>query len=104
MLSASRARTIARTEVAAASINSEMEAVKALDIPDMKKEWVSIQDSRTRDDDEVANHLEMNGKRVGINEKFHVDPDAEMDGPLDPSADASQNCNCRCALVYARGE
>lgn len=102
-LSDSRARTIARTEVAAVSINSEMEAVKALDIPDMQKEWVSVRDARSRDDDDIANHYDMNGKRVGLNEKFHVEPDADMDGPLDPTADASQIINCRCALVYTRG-
>jgi hypothetical protein len=69
----------------------------------MQKEWVSVRDARSRDDDEVANHYDMNGQRVGVNEKFHVNPDAEMDGPLDPSADASQIINCRCALVYTRG-
>lgn len=102
-LSASRSETIARTEIGIASSQGAQEAAKALDIPDLEKEWVSVQDDRTRDNPEVADHLSMNGTRVGINEKFIVPPDADMDGPGDPSAGAGQVINCRCVLAFARG-
>lgn len=101
-ISEARAVVIARTEVAIASNQSSMEAAKSLDIPDLKKEWVSVQDTRTRRDPTKADHLHMNGKRVGINEKFVVDPGVEMDGPLDPTAPAAQVVNCRCVMVFSR--
>ena len=49
--------------MAAASNNGSMEAVKALDIPGMLKEWVAVDDERTRDGDHGgADHLAMDGK------------------------------------------
>lgn len=101
-LSASRSQLIARTEVASASTKGSMEAVKALDVPNMLKEWVSVQDDRTRDggvgDD--ANHLDMDGVRIPIDDKFTVPPDATMEAPGDSNGGADQVCNCRCTLVY----
>jgi HK97 family phage portal protein len=102
-VSESRAMTIARTEMGIASNQGAFEAAKALDVPGLVKEWVSIQDDRTRDDDSEANHLDMNGVQVGMDEKFIVPPDSDMDGPGDPSAPAAQVINCRCAMVFSRG-
>lgn len=102
-LSPGRARTIARTEVSMASNSSTLEAAKSLEIPGMKKEWVSVQDARTRDGGDKgsdANHLDMNGVRVDLDEKFTVPPDADMDGPGDQSGGADQVCNCRCTLIF----
>jgi HK97 family phage portal protein len=101
-LSASRANTIARTEIGIASNQGSLEAAKALEIPDLMKEWVSTNDDRTRDNDAIADHAGANGQRVGLNEKFLINPDASMDGPGDPSASAEQIINCRCATVYIR--
>lgn len=101
-LSASRAKTIARTEVMVAANNGSLEAAKSLGVPNLQKEWVSVQDDRTRDDASVADHKHMNGKRVELNEKFNVQPDTDMTGPGDPSAPPEQVINCRCALVYSR--
>lgn len=104
-LSKSRARLIARTETGMASNSATLEAAKSLKIPGMTKEWVSVQDERTRDGqpDTEANHLDMNGVRVPIDEKFTVPPDADMEGPGDEAGGASQVCNCRCVLVFNAG-
>lgn len=102
-LSKGRARNIARTEINAASNSATTEAVRSLEIPGMVKEWVSQEDARVRDggdDGNGPNHAIMNGVQVGLDEKFSVPPDQDMDGPGDPSADPSQICNCRCTLVY----
>lgn len=107
-VSTSRAQTIAKTEIGIASTQGSLEAAKALDIPDLKKVWVSVQDDRTRDGEAKyeADHLEMNEEAVGINEKFSVDVNSDsptqMDGPSDPSAPANQIINCRCTLAYER--
>ena len=100
-LTASRAQLIARTEVGSASTKGSMEAVRALEIPGMLKVWNSVQDDRTRDGEgEDANHLDMDGVSVPIDEKFTVPPDASMEAPGDPTAGADQVCNCRCTLTY----
>lgn len=98
-LSEARARTIAITEVGMASSNGSLGAAKALGVP-LEKEWVSADDMRVREDDQVANHAVMNGKTIPIDEKFTVPPDASMDCPGDPTAGASQVCNCRCVAIY----
>lgn len=95
-----RARVIARTEVQMASSNGIREAVKTLQVPGLLKEWISIQDSRTRDEPEHADHLRMNGVKVPLDEKFTVPPDADMDGPGDQSAPPEQVINCRCVQVF----
>ncbi len=101
-LAKSRANAIARTEIGIASNQGSLQAAKALDIPDLQKEWVSTLDDRTRDDPSHADHWNMNEERAGLDEKFNVQPDATMDGPGDPSAPAEQIINCRCSLVYVR--
>lgn len=96
----SRARVIARTEVQLASSNGIREAVKTLQIPNIVKEWISIQDDRTRQDPQHADHLRMNGEKVPLEEKFTVPPDASMEGPGDPSAPPEQVINCRCVQAF----
>jgi HK97 family phage portal protein len=104
--SASRSVMIARTETTIASNHGSLVAAKSLGLPDMQKEWISVQDERTRgqDGDDSTNHAAMNGARVGINEKFSVlrndgSPD-DMEGPGDPSAPVEQVVNCRCVMTY----
>lgn len=99
----SRARLIARTEVASASNESSLEAVRSLGLPNMYKEWVSSQDDRTRDggpDGNGPDHLNMNGVEIPMDEKFTVPPDTDMDGPGDMTGGAENVCNCRCVLVF----
>ncbi len=100
-LTPGQAMRIARTEVASASNNGSLEAVKSLQVPNMFKEWVTAEDDRVRNGEHSdANHEEMDGVEVGLDDKFSVPPDADMDGPGDGSASADQVINCRCVLVY----
>lgn len=99
-MSKPRALTIARTETHTASQTASVEAAKALELPDLQKEWVSAQDDRTRED-----HVIANGSLVNIDEKFMiVDLDSgdeiAMDRPGDPSAPANQVINCRCVVAF----
>lgn len=107
-LSKSRAMLIARTEVASASNETSLQAVRSLEIPNMVKEWVSSQDDRVRDggsDGNGPDHEFMNGVTAELDEPFAVPPDATMDGPGDMGGGPSQVCNCRCVLVFkTRGE
>lgn len=108
-MSKTRARTIARTETTIASNEGSRAAAEALNLPNMEKEWVSADDSRTRgaDADDQTNHMKMNGVRISMKEKFAVpsmDGDDMMEGPGDPSAPADQLINCRCVLLYHTGE
>ena len=100
-----RSRTIARTEVHNASNYASREAAKQLRIPNMKKEWITAVDERTRGmkPKDTTNHVAMNGEKVGVNEKFEVpstDGTDVMDGPGDPNAPADQIINCRCVTTY----
>lgn len=100
-LAPARAMAIARTETAIASNAGTQEAAKSLEIPGLEKEWVSANDDRVRDNDH-ADHASMNGVSIPMDSKFTVPPDADMDGPGDESADASQVVNCRCCLTYGQ--
>jgi HK97 family phage portal protein len=105
----SRARLIARTETTVAAGEGSRAAAKSLGLPNLKKEWVSGHDSRTRgsDADDQSNHVVMDGVTIGLDEKFVVpsdDGNDEMDGPGDAHAPADQVCNCRCVVVYHDGD
>lgn len=107
-VSRSRAQLIARTEVSMASNTSSLEAAKSLEVPNLRKEWVTAQDTRVRpqgaESGDPANHVVMNGVKVGINESFVVPPGDTMTGPGDQSAPVKQIANCRCVLVFGQGE
>lgn len=62
------------------------------------KEWISVQDDRTRDA-----HLVMDGVVIPIEDKFEVPATSQsegafMDYPGDASAPAGQVVNCRCVV------
>ena len=102
-LTPNQAMRIARTEVGMASNNGSLEAAKSLQIPNMKKTWVSAEDDRVRDGGDHGNgpdHAAVDGDEVELDDKFTVPPDTSMDGPGDPSAGADQVINCRCVLTY----
>lgn len=104
-LTKSNAARIARTEVAIASNNGMLEAVKSLQVPGMTKEWISANDSRVRNGG--ANGLgpdhasvdDDNGE-IPVDDMFKVNPDVMMTGPGDTGAPADQVINCRCVLVF----
>ena len=91
--SASRAQTIARTEVHAASQASAQEVAEQSGLA-MVKVWVASNGERTRPD-----HDDADGQRVGMNEAFEVGGESLM-YPGDPMGSAAQVINCRCAVVY----
>lgn len=57
----------------------------------VKKRWLATLDGRTRD-----SHASMDGKTVGVDEKF---PNGLM-FPGDPNGPPGEVYNCRCTLVY----
>lgn len=95
-MSKARAELIARTESCTTINAGSTELYKAEGIN--QKGWLSIQDDRTRDA-----HLVMDGVVIPIEDKFEVPATSQsegafMDYPGDPTAPASQTCNCRCSL------
>ena len=91
--SASRAQTIARTEAHASANYAAQETAASTGI-EMRRQWVTAIDDRTRDD-----HAQVDGQIVGMNEPFIVGGE-ELMYPGDPSGSAEQVVNCRCAVVF----
>lgn len=62
----------------------------------LRKTWVTMRDDRVRD-----THEPLYGVTVGMDERFYaIDGDsARFPGDFEK---ASNNCNCRCAIVYSR--
>jgi hypothetical protein len=98
-----RSKVIARTETAyAASAGGEAAARRTGIL--MDKTWLSTQDNRTRHmPEDATDHRVMNGKTVGMNEKFAVPSKTGIDlmnRPHDLDAPANQTINCRCKAIY----
>lgn len=92
-----RAELIARTESCSTMNAGAMVLYGAEGI--QMKEWISVQDDRTRDA-----HLAMDGVVVPITNKFEVPATSQSEGAFmdyagDPSAPAGQVCNCRCTIA-----
>ena len=66
----------------------------------MAKEWISATDKRTRR--KPANeydHVEMDGKKITRYEKFNFNNGKDfLDYPGDPTGEAGNVINCRCAI------
>lgn len=93
-----QAARIVRTEVnraANAGIKAQGESFEY----ELMKEWISVQDRRTRgvDPKDHADHLRMNGQKVDFYQDFS-DPrsGASLTIPGDPKAPAGDTINCRC--------
>ena len=91
-----RAELIARTE-SCSTINYGATALYQSEGVE-QKEWIATLDDRTRD-----SHLAMDGVVIPITDKFEVPATSQTEGgfleyPGDPSADASEICNCRCTV------
>ena len=92
-----RAELIARTESCTTMNAGAIELYKSEGLG--YKEWISVQDDRTRDA-----HLIMDGTVVPITDKFEVPATSQSEGAFmefagDPTAPASQVCNCRCTVA-----
>lgn len=94
-----QALRIARTETTTATNYATVLAAQNSDL-ELEKTWISVQDSRTRRPPKsVYDHLDMNGVKVGINDKFFTSGE-EIDYPGDPKAKAGNVINCRCKVVF----
>lgn len=91
--SITRAVLIARTETHQAANFANYTTLGVVNIPNMTKEWLSINDARTRDDHSIAN-----GQQVAKNGDFVVGGSL-LKYPGDPSGPAGQVINCRCTFV-----
>lgn len=60
----------------------------------VKKKWLAILDSRTRD-----THRDLDGQTQEVDDPFVVDGD-EIKFPGDPTAKPALTYNCRCTLTY----
>lgn len=88
--SASRALTIARTEVGSASGFGQLESARIAEFG--KKGWATSRDGDVRD-----SHQHLDDVFVGIDDVF----ENGLSFPCDPNAaDASEVVNCRCALFF----
>jgi uncharacterized protein with gpF-like domain len=90
----SRAAIIARTETHQAAMYGSERAADALDIPEMKKEWLAVEDERTR-----PAHAAANGQTVSVAGQFDVGGEA-LDRPGDPDGSPENTINCRCVQAY----
>jgi HK97 family phage portal protein len=86
-----RSERIARTESAGSMNFGSTATYKSAGVE--KKEWLAVQDDRTRDA-----HAEADGQVVGIDEPFVVDGE-ELMYPGDPSGSAENVINERCTIL-----
>lgn len=89
-----RARVIARTEVHTAANAASLEAANATRVRNLKREWLAVEDERTR-----SSHMDADGDIVAIDEPFQVG-EAKLMFPGDPSGPAKEVINCRCATAF----
>lgn len=84
---------IARTEVHGAAM-AGVDAGAAATGLELKKQWLSAEDDRTREAHAIAD-----GQVVGMEESFTVDGE-QLRFPGDPFGSASNVINCRCTTLY----
>ncbi|CAB4176291.1 Phage head morphogenesis domain containing protein [uncultured Caudovirales phage] len=94
VIASTRALIIARTESHAAATFGGDAAVDALGIPDVKREWISVEDQRTR-----PTHSAANGQVVKMDEPFIIGG-AGLIRPGDPSGPPEETISCRCVIGY----
>jgi len=96
----SRSATIARTEThSAASFANHQQGIEYQKIqPNLNKQWVAVNDDRTREAHRIAN-----GQVVSMDENFIVGG-RPMEYTGDPKGGAANVINCRCAIIYIDDE
>lgn len=85
-----RGALIARTETHGAANFGADVAARATGLT-LRKEWVAASDARTRD-----SHAAIDGETVGMDDAFSNG----LMYPGDPSGDAGEVINCRCAVAH----
>lgn len=93
LISRQRGALIARTETHGAANYGADGAARATGL-NVRKEWVSAEDERTR-----TAHVEANGQVVPIDQAFDVGGERLM-FPGDPNGSGSNIINCRCAISH----
>lgn len=93
-----RAFSIARTETIRASNIGAIRGAQMTGL-NLKKEWISTLDDRTRD--EEFNHVVSDGQQVDLNQPFIVSGEA-LAYPVDFNGSAGNTINCRCAVAFIR--
>ena len=89
-----RANLISRTEVHRVAGFANEAVAENMNIDGTVKEWVAIQDARTR-----VSHSIASGQRVAL-EEFFVVGGERLKYPGDPKGSAGNTINCRCASIY----
>ena len=89
-----RANLISRTETHRVASFANEAVAESMNIRGTVKEWVAIQDERTRITHSIASR-----QRVPLEGKFVVGGDL-LKYPGDPMGSAGETINCRCAVIY----
>ena len=89
-----RANLISRTEVHRVAGFANETVAENMKINGTVKEWVAIQDERTR-----ITHSFAAGQRVALDQPFIVGGE-RLKYPGDPMGSAGETINCRCAAIY----
>lgn len=92
-ISASRARTVARTEVISASNAGSLAMIETVGFTGTKS-WMATEDARTRPTHHIAD-----GQTVPIPQPFNVGG-SDLMFPGDPTGPPEECINCRCTLTY----
>lgn len=87
-----RARLIVRTETVKATNITQLAAADNEDF-EMEKQWIAIEDNRTR---RSHSHAGVDGERVPLDEPYSNG----LMFPGDPEGDASEVVNCRCTQGF----
>lgn len=94
--SGSRARTIARTEVAGAVNEVHMTTARQSGGIVENKVWLAASDDRVR-----KWHEDGDGQTRQLDDKFDIGGE-QLDAPLDPAGSAANTIQCRCTLLFER--
>lgn len=105
-----RGALIARTELHGAANYGANETAKQTGL-ELEKEWIAVEDMRTRDFGEgdgvvdEFDHRSMDGQTVPMDDPFKMPwrrgPDISIMFPGDPTAPAGAVVNCRCSVTHS---
>lgn len=93
-----RNRALTYSENFALGVYNYIELQDAIRNGYSQKEWVAIQDERTR----IAHYL-ISGTKIPLDEYFDVGGEMML-YPHDMNASAGNVVNCRCSLIYHKGK
>ncbi len=98
-----RGALIARTETHGAANSAADQAARATGLQ-LRKEWVSVNDHRTRDGDDEFDHRGADGQIVDMDAPFVIQSSSGAEErlmfPGDPAGSAANTINCRCSVAH----